>query len=504
MSKLPKLPFFHNPVVQLFLQAQQRFKVMIMGRGGGKSYGNGISVAQKIETMPRAIGSFLGAAYTNILTNTLLPMINAWGKMGYYQDYHYVIGVKPPKNFERPYQPPQRYENVISFWCGHALVMGSMDRPQLLRGGSRDYNITDESLLTDQEMYEQVIVPAVRGSDIRLIGKPHHRNQEFTSSMPYGNLPGEWILEYEEKARIDPSKYFYVEGTSYHNIAVLGKETIADWKSSMSPLAFAIECLNKRIKRPSSLFYPALTEAHFYQPNYDYNWIDNLQYNLNPNKGPTVTKPDSRWDADCDPNLHINISHDWGAFNCITIDQYNPNTNHVRFINHMYVSHPKIIDDLAEQFCEYYKYHINRTIYQWGDKSGDKKEANAKLKYFEQFAAILEKHGFRVIRQKIGDAGHLDRHNLISMIHKGDHPALPSVSHNKEKCKDLKIALETAGMKDWKKDKRSELPSSKVKPQHATHSTDAYDYRLYWGFKHLEKAISRYPAPPTAARFGGR
>ena len=146
----------------------------------------------------------------------------------------------------------------------------------------------------------------------------------------------------------------------------------------------------------------------------------------------------------------------------------------------------------------------NRTIYQWGDKSGDKKEANAKLKYFEQFAAILEKHGFRVIRQKIGDAGHLDRHNLISMIHKGDHPALPSVSHNKEKCKDLKIALETAGMKDWKKDKRSELPSSKVKPQHATHSTDAYDYRLYWGFKHLEKAISRYPAPPTAARFGGR
>ncbi len=500
--KPEKKPFYLNPVSQLFLGAPQRFKAMIVGRGGGKSFGNGLSVSQKIEYMPRAIGGFLGAAFTNILTNTLLPMINAWEKMGYYQDIHYVIGVKPPSYFERPYQPPQRYENVISFWCGHALVMGSMDRPQLLRGGSRDYNISDEALLLDQEMYQQVIVPTVRGSDIRLKDKPHHRNQEFTSSMPYGSLPGEWILEMEEKAKLAPNKYFYIEGTSYHNVEILGEETIRDWRSSMSKIAFAIECMNKRIKRPSSLFYPSLTDHHFYAPKYDYDYIDNLGFNINPEKGATITTPDSRWDADCDPDLPINISHDWGAFNTITIDQYHPASNEVRFINHMFVKHPEIIDDLAVKFCEYYQYQKNRTVYQWGDKSGDKKEANAKLKYFEQFARILEKNKFRVIRQKIGDVGHLDRHNLIMLMHKGDHPALPSISHNAEKCKNLRISLENAGMRDWKKDKRSEHPSSRVKPEHSTHSTDAYDYRLYHGFKHLEKATSRSILPPTAAHFG--
>lgn len=475
-SRQPKKSLYLNPKIQRHLGATQRVKVAILGRGGGKSFGNGISVAQKVEAMPRGIGSFLGASYTNILSSTILPMINAWEKLGYYEGIHYVIGDKPPKWFLKPYQPPQRYDNVVSWWCGHAMMFGSMDRPQLLRGGSRDYSITDEALLIKKEDYKQVVVPTLRGSDIRLQGSRFHRTQEFTSSMPYGSLPGEWILEYQEMMKMEPDQYHYIEGTSYDNIFVLGEDTLKEWRRDMGTIAFMIECLNKRIKRGESLFYPALSDRHFYEAKYDYGYIDSLGFNRE-----KLTLKDSRWDEDCDTNLPINISHDWGAFNTITIDQYHERLNEVRFINHLWVKHPQIIDDLANNFCDYYQHHKKKLIYQWGDKSGAKREANAKLTNFEQFASILEARGWRVIKMKTGDISHLDRHNFISKLHREEDRNLPKVTHNANKCKDLRIALENAGMKDTQKDKSSER-SKTISQEHATHSTDAYDYRLYHGY----------------------
>jgi hypothetical protein len=496
------LDFYINPKLQLHLQAQQRIKVLIAGRRFSKSFGNGISVSQKIENMPRATGTLIGPSYTNFISNTLLSIIQAWERLGYYQDVHYVIGKKPPKWFEHPYQRPQRYENVISWWCGHACVMGSMDRPQLLRGSSRDYVVADEALLMHQDMFDQVIMPTTSGSDIRLQGRPHHRNIELTSSMPYGTVAGKWILDFEEKAKKDPERYYYSEGTTYDNMVVLGKDYIRDMKASMSKIGFDIECLNKRIKNLGSVFYPALKDRHFYQPRYNYNYIDDLGYNLNPKKGPTITSPDSRWDADCDPNMPLNISHDWGTFNNITVDQYHESLNEVRFINHLWVVHPDIIDDLANNFCDYYQHHQKKVVYQWGDKSGNKREANAKETNFQQFASILRKRGWRVIKQKTGDIIHLDRHNFIIKLHSESNSTLPTITHNAEKCKDLRIALDSAPMKGIKKDKSSELPSSNIKPQHATHSTDAYDYRLYHGFKGMEKH-GRSGAYRSEVRFGG-
>lgn len=54
------------------------------------------------------------------------------------------------------------------------------------------------------------------------------------------------------------------------------------------------------------------------------------------------------------------------------------------------------------QFCEYYRMHGSgsKLVYQWGDKSGDNRQANAKLTYFEQFAERLRAMGWRVIRKK--------------------------------------------------------------------------------------------------------
>jgi len=487
-----KKNFYLNPIARLFLLAKQSIKVLIAGRGFSKSFTNGISILVKVELLPKSRGLFLGLTYTQILTNTLLPIKSAWEWFGYYEGIHYVVGKKPPEWFDKPYQKPEKYENVITFWNGTTIIMGSFDRPQLIRGGSNDWVIVDEALLIKKDVYDQVVIPTLRGSHTVLKDRPGHLTEQFTSTMPYGSI-GQWLLEFEEKAKIRDNDVFFITGTSWHNRVILGDKVLNRWRRTMPALIYQVEVMSKRMMRAGNLFYPSLRDHHWYEDSFDYDWIDSLGLDIDDNKR------DSRWDKDCDPSLPLHISHDWGAFNGITVDQYHQGSNEVRFINVMYVQHPEILDDLAGKFCKYYQHHKKKTVYQWGDKSGAKKEANAKLSYFQQFANILQKNGWRVIRKKIGDVSHLARHKFISDLHKERDSRMPRIRHNANNCKDLRIALELAGMRGDKKDKRSELNPS-IKQQHATHLTDAYDYRLFHGFH----GVSLDTPDPSGVSFGGR
>lgn len=489
MIKAAKKNFYLNPVAMLYLMAKQLVKVLIAGRGFGKSFINGISIMIKVATMPRSRGLFIGATYTQILTNTLLPMKSAWGWFGYVEGVDYVIGRKPPSFFDTPYQKPDRYENVITWRNGTTIIFGSMDRPQLMRGGNYDWSLTDEALLVKEEQYTQIVTPTLRGSHILLHGKPGHLGEEFTSSMPYGSM-GEWLLNKQAEAKSKVNDTFYIEGTSWDNVEILTEKVLHKWKRQMPEIIYLIEVMNKRIRQMGSQFYPSLTDRHWYTDSYEYNFVDNLGFNTN-----KLSKKDSRWDKDCDPNQPLNISHDWGAFNCITVDQYSKKPlfindqftipgNTVRFINYMYVSHPRIHTDLAKDFCEYYNYHKNKVVHQFGDKSGNNAMANSKDTMFNEFANVLRKNGWRVIKERTGDAEHLGRHDFINKLHKAEDQTLPMVMYNNNNCKDLRIALESAPMKDGKKDKRSE-GNPRIQQQHATHGTDAHDYRLWFGFHPL-------------------
>jgi hypothetical protein len=400
-------------------------------------------------------------------------MKSAWEWLGYKDGLHYVVCKKPLDWYERPYQQPERFENVITWWNGATVILGSMDRPQLLRGGNNDWVICDEALLIDKQKYDQVVSTSVRGSHPALKGLPGHLNTEFTSSMPYGTL-GKWLLEMEVLSKNPDNDIAYNECTSWHNRVVLGDDVLKKWKRELNPTSYAIEVMNQRIRQFGAMFYPGLSAKHWYQDSFNYKHIDSA----------STTIQDCRWDGDRVDDMPLYISHDWGAFNSITIDQYLTNNNEVRFLNVMHVTHPLILDDLANEFCRYYQYHSNKTVYQYGDKSGAKREGNAKLSNFEQFATILRKQGWTVIKRKIGDVGHLERHNFIIRLHKENDARLPRIRHNANRCNDLRIALESAPMRDDKKDKRSEN-NANVKPQHATHLTDAYDYRLYHAFSHI-------------------
>ncbi|MCO6367849.1 hypothetical protein GBO34_00790 [Roseivirga pacifica] len=488
MNLKPVKKGFHlNPIAQLYIMSLNLVKVLIAGRGFGKSFINGISILIKVWKLPKSKGLFLGATYTQIWTNTLLPIKSAWAWFGYVEGVHYVIGIRPPKYFDDPFMKPGNYKNVITFWNGTTVIMASMDRPELNRGGNNDWCITDEALLVKKDDYDRNIAPSIRGSHTSLKGKQGHLSEEFTSSMPFGSI-GTWLLDKKKASRDPENDTFYIEGTSWHNRKVLGDEVLKKWKREMSPIIYLIEVMNYRIRQFGDVFYPSLKEKHWYSDSDNFDYIDTLGVELK------AEERDCRWDKDYNREKPINISHDWGAFNCITIDQAYP--VELRFINAMHVTHPDIIDDLANNFCDYYHYHHenHKYIYQYGDKSGNKREGNAKLSNFEQFAAVLRKRGWNVQRMKTGDVNHLERHTFINKVHREEDSRLPKVRHNLLRCKNLRISLESAAMKGTQKDKSSENLKSGVAPEHATHYSDAYDYRIWHGYHHkIEEATYTSP-----------
>lgn len=488
-EKILSFKRYLNPVAQLHLINQAPYKILIAGRGFSKSFTNGLKQANKVALMPRSCGLFTSPTYSMIYTKTLIPMKAAWEQhMGYIEGIHYVVGKVPPKHFDKPWHRPHRYENVVTWWNGRTIIFGSFDRPALISGGSYDDVDNDEVYMVDKDDYDNFVIPTVRGTHPSFKDVPIHLQQTHTSSMPYKGM-GEWLLDFRQKALTNPHMYHFIgwepnakvqKGSTLMNRQVLGDKAIEQMLAEMNEYSAKVMIHNQQVTNFGNTFYPALGPKHFYTPKAN-DKVINMPLG-------TTFKRDASHDEspdDYNKDLPINISHDWGAFNCIVIDQ--EYAREVRIINAMHVHHPKTIDDLADEFAEYYRMHRAKLVYQWGDKSGNNKQANAKLTYFEQFAERLRDKGWRVVRKKVGDVEHLERHRFIVNLHNEEDLRMPRIRHNSSNCKDLIIALEAAGMKDDQKDKSSERNPS-IKPEHATHYTDAYDYRLYHAFKQREKS----------------
>jgi hypothetical protein len=504
-EKLEKVDRYLNPVALLHLNEKATYKVLLAGRGFSKSFLNGCESADRVRLMPKSCGLFLSPTYAMIYTKTLIPMMAAWQQhFNYIEGIHYVVGKSPPKYFKRPWHKPGKYENVVTFWNGTTIIFGSFDRPASISGGSYDWAICDEAYLIDKEDYDNYVIPTMRGTHTSFKGLPNYLQHSFTSSMPFrGN--GDWLMDFYAKAKQcpyieekkDDEKYISYSflgwdpdpniklqlGSTWMNYEVLGKKAINAMKAEMDQNSYRVMILNEKVTNWGNLFYPVLSKKHWYTPMANDKAISLSLQNAR------AVKRDATFDIgedDYDPDRPINLSHDWGTFNCITIDQEYP--KEVRVINTMHVLNPEIITDLADDFCEYYKDHRAKLVYQWGDRAGTNKQANAKKNYFDEFADQLREKGWRVVRKATGHVEHMDRFLFINKLHSEEDPSLPRIRYN-SKCTDFKIAMESAGMKDNKKDKSSESNAS-IKPQHATHYTDAHDYRMYHGFINKQKGQS--------------
>lgn len=444
-----------NPKQTKFIKAKERTKVFIGGRGSGKTAVLSVHHFLVFKELPRAKFFLAGLTYNQILTKFLPPMIEMWERLGLKYGIHYVIGTKPPSNWQTPYQPPRRWENVISIYTGNCIELISLDRKDSSRGGNYDGGSFDEAVLIDKDQHDKELLPSIRGNIYRFPNNPLHHSKIYVSSQSW--FPrGNWVPDMKGQKGV-----FYIESTAYDNIHVLGKEYIDDLKKSQPFLTFQVEVMNMRLSKPPNAFYDEFDEKkHCYYDSYSYDFGE---------RG-----IETKGNKDYNPKEALEVSFDFNAgFNSLLVCQEERNT--LKFIKEFYVTGSKIIDHLVDEFTNYYSKHEEKLVYIWGDRNGNNKIANSELTFYEQIMKRLKAADWTCVLKSEGlDPLHRMKHFVINQILSESDNNLPKIRINQNECKSLILSIQGAPCTpDFKKDKRSEKQD--IPQEQATHLSDAFD-----------------------------
>lgn len=470
---------YANPKQIEFLQAKQKRKGIVGGRGSGKSSCLGFESQTQYNYLPRAKGFIAGLTYNQILTKTLPSAMDAWAMVGV-KEYdkhkkrgHFVVNKTPPLGWIKPYQAPRNFENAITFINGFTLELLSLDRPDTARGGNYDFGHVDESALVKKEIIGKVLLPMIRANKY-VFDSPYHWSFCHYTSAAW--LPtGQWIYDYEEMQKEKPDRYKYVEATAYDNIEVLTQEYIDDLEAELDPLEFQVEVLNKRIKKLPNCFYPSFDESkHCKADTFDYQYDDEHGLWLSTASDRNTNKPlELTWDFNAAiTSLHVCQEH--GAME-------------LRFLDTLYLKQAKtnLVDDLCDKFIAEYASHACKVITIYGDRNGNSKSAGSNKTFYEQIDDKLTAAGWKVTL-KIMNAypDHMLKHRVINAILAENNTRLPHIRINQTKCKYLIISIQNSPIKpDWTKDKRGE--SLVIQQERTTHLSDAFDYIIFQKYAHL-------------------
>lgn len=543
----------YNPAQQIPVILQPKSSVEIFGRGAGKSAGIGHKLHLINTEMPRSVTSITGKTYGQLLTRTL-PSTMKFLEMyfGYVKDVHYVINRKPPKAWKTPYEVILKHENFISFINGTGYLLLSQDRAGSSRGPNTDFEIVDEALTIDPERYHQEVSPTNRANLNVFRHVPFHNGFHFSSSMPI-STQGNWLLDY--------SKYYYDEAgirildiwnqvvkmqmdlleitnpknfaahwneiakikatmapfvskdgllftlsNAFDNLDHVGLQYLTNEYQKLPPLIFQIEIMNWVPDKVEDAYYNIDPEQHVYYDAYNNSYLADLaeDSNYDFNK---LGSPHSLFDSDCDANAPVEVVFDWGSnISYMFATQENnlvlPNrATSFNFLKEFFVKPERgrvMVDDVVDDFCDYYRYHTDKTIMYWRDKYGDIKLANSSQTYNEQAISRFEKNGWTVVQlyYRGNEPPHHDKYLFWSNIFKEQNPNLPIVRINGNNCKYFIIAAKRTKVTEkdnkFKKDKSSENIKSRVAPEEATHSTDAADKIIWYKYGKATKSNSGF------------
>lgn len=528
-------------VAQLkFNQAQRNFifylgyfkdAKSIWGRGVGKSTIMGWQMHLINRTMPRSCWVLQGASFQQILTRTLPGTIDFLVKIGYKKDVDFFINTFPFRDYALPFNSPLKPDHCL-FLVNHklktsvAFTFFSQDRSSS-RGPSRDGIMCDESLLLDIDKFNEEAKATNRGNDEYFGKHPMHHGIYHFSSMPKGHsfltagakyydeigLAKNWQLRKQQvelelefvrnrsikdrielyaeiynvtsKIRFKPHKgQYYSEYSAFANLANLKPRYFDDLYSDNSELLFRIEVLNERITQIEDSFYPSLSrEIHGYKGDYDYSFLDNLEISENISD----KEMDSRQDLDCISDKPLLLGLDFGtAINWFIIAQESRTEIgqlHIKFIKNIFLKSPNSIDDVAREFCRYYRHHEKKLVYLYPDGEGNQRRPNTKgqLSYVDQIERILRDEGWTVVVDKIAkyNPANNETYILWDRMLSQKNTRYPKISINLINCKELIYSMEQtpaidSGTNQIKKDKRSEK-KLKHNREEATDPGDAAD-----------------------------
>ena len=533
----------HLNIPQIKVQLVQANETYLLcARGFGKSTGIGPEwVFHRVNVMPRSSGFILGKTYQQLLSRTLPPMINYWYTMGLVRDVDFVVGKKPPSDWEAsPLVAPEEWKNTISFVNGTLVHLISQDRPGNPNSLSLTWGVIDEAKFINMVRFYEDLIPAMRGNLAQFGHLPEYNSLLFMTDQPT-TPEGQWIWEKEremnpqqidlilqiqvlimqEQTKLDQcenkttadnidkklrklnvmlnqarmNSILYIEASALDNIDVLGADYIRKQKRLLPPDMFDVSIMNKRMTKVEHGFYPFLNDQFHCYTRYNQSYLQSIAIGADlPN--------DSRQDGDLNTSDPLEIAFDHGAtINCMAVAQRNKTT--ISFKNFFYVLHPETTEDLVTSFCNYYKHYPYKIVRLHYDATAIAESGKARnITYESEIVSQFKKMGWKVRKNYLGRTpSHSDRFLLWSNCLRNN-PDYPSVAFHQDHTEVLRMAMHTAPAKagakenEVKKDKSSER-DKKLSQEKATHPTDAGDL-LLWGLCERQSTTSQASSFPFA------
>lgn len=291
----------------------------------------------------------------------------------------------------------------------------------------------------------------------------------------------------------------------FDNIANVGFSYIMREYAIMDKLTFMVEILNFISDKIEGCYY------HFNERNKYYNatndvyireFSEDIDFNFD-----ALADGNSLYDADCNANKPLELCFDWGS-RASFLEVAQPSTydfaTYTTFIgrvvdntiNEFYAKRDENDDTevnvIIDQFCNYYRHHVNKTAVFFRDRYGDIRHANSKKTYNEMAIERLIKNGWQVEQRThpgIEPPQH-EKYLLWSYVTAEKDERFPIKRFNATKCKHILLSMNNTKVKEvqgkFQKDKSSERNSS-IDPLDATHFGDVVDKRMWTKYGHLIK-----------------
>ena len=265
----------------------------------------------------------------------------------------------------------------------------------------------------------------------------------------------------------------YSRCSSIHNLAVLGEDFIRQMKRDLPKMTFLTSIMCQHVGIAQDGFYSGLDEDRNFYTAPNVTFLDDLQYSFNPHHD----QQDCRMDSDIEDGLPLIIGSDANAnINCLVVGQVGSDTK-LRIVNSFYVKYERKLPELAQDFCDYYRYlKDKRVIFYYDATFVGNDYATHNEKFYQIIAGVLRRNGWLVSEIYIGKPmNHLEKQLLINRMFKGH--AQHMVLINQDNNEDLIISIESAGVYNNGKDKRGEklIETDEDQLQNRTDFSDAFD-----------------------------
>lgn len=494
--------------------------VVVAGRRLGKTHGVIAPwLKRNVQHLPRSAGGIVCATFQQALTRTLPGTFAALADLGFKRNFHYFVGVRPPKKagFAKPVREPFSYDHVISWYNGSINNLISQDVPGSANSLTLQYVMGDEAKFLNFEKLKDEVFPANGGFPGPWLGNPWLNSMLFVSDMPTSKK-GSWFLNYEEQAtpelidairvclveihrlsQLPASTYvdrqlkyfrsmladlrreavYYKECSSIENVLLLGEKYIRQMKRDLPPLVFQTSILCVRPGKLKDGFYPGLMDRHLYA-SYRNDRLELVGYDFE-----RAGDMCCRQDADLITGDPICIAFDYNAnINWLVCGQRDGAT--VKTLKSFYVKYQRKLREVVDDFCEYYRFHSCHEVVYYYDTTalGSNYAVND-----DDFATVIcdqfYKNGWAVERVYIGNPPrHYEKYQIFDQAFKGQ-GEYPMPMINEPNNEALLIGMRAAGIRigsnGWEKDKTGEKysESEEDRLEHRTDGTDAWDTLNY-------------------------